>query len=395
MEFIESNDIEEVDSFNDLKLSKNILHGIYSYGWDKPSSIQKKAIIPLISKRDTIAQAQSGTGKTGSFSIGSLALVDENLEEPQVLILAPVHDLAIQIYKIIRDLSKFTAIKTSILIGKGMNKENYGNYSERVDIPEPDFNSQVVVGTPGRVIDCIKRRKLRTENFRIFILDEADEMLSKGFKDQIYNVFTSLPNDIQVGLFSATMPESVLELSTKFMRNPLRILVKKDELTLQGIKQYYVSVENEQQKVEVLKDIYKTISITQTIIFVNSKPKATMLRDILEKDRYTISIIHGGMNQYERNDILDSFRTGTTRILIATDVLARGIDIQQISLVINYDIPFKVEQYLHRIGRSGRYGRKGMGLNLVSANDIGALRKIETFYNTEVRPMPVNYQDEL
>lgn len=395
MEFIESNDIEEVDSFNDLKLSKNILHGIYSYGWDKPSSIQKKAIIPLISKRDTIAQAQSGTGKTGSFSIGSLALVDENLEEPQVLILAPVHDLAIQIYKIIRDLSKFTAIKTSILIGKGMNKDNYGNYSERVDIPEPDFNSQVVVGTPGRVIDCIKRRKLRTENFRIFILDEADEMLSKGFKDQIYNVFTSLPNDIQVGLFSATMPESVLELSTKFMRNPLRILVKKDELTLQGIKQYYVSVENEQQKVEVLKDIYKTISITQTIIFVNSKPKATMLRDILEKDRYTISIIHGGMNQYERNDILDSFRTGTTRILIATDVLARGIDIQQISLVINYDIPFKVEQYLHRIGRSGRYGRKGMGLNLVSANDIGALRKIETFYNTEVRPMPVNYQDEL
>lgn len=393
----ETSGLVEIRKFEDLMLSDNILKGIYAYGWDKPSTIQSKAILPIINGNDIIAQAQSGTGKTGTFSVSSLHICDEKIKHPQVLILSPVKDLSIQTWKIIKMLGQYTELKTSLLIGKGFEKGSGGvvdnRFVERDDIPEPDYKAQIIVGTTGRVWDSLCRKRLELSHLRLIILDEADEMLSKGFKEQVQQIFSYLPETSQIALFSATMPNEILEITREFMRNPVRILVKSENLTLEGIRQFYVSVENEEQKFEVLSDIYDTISVSQGIIFVNSKQKAIFLKELLEKRNFTVGIIHGGYNQYERNDIMSDFKNGKTRILITTDILSRGIDIQQISLVINYDIPFKVEPYLHRIGRSGRFGRKGCAINLVTAYDSQNLKKIEVYYETVIEALPTNFID--
>ena len=388
----ETQGLQEVKTFEELKLSEHILKGIYAYGWDNPSTIQSKAILPILKGDDVIAQAQSGTGKTGTFSISSLSMVDPKISAPQVLMLSPVKDLAMQTYKIIKTLGQYTNIKTGLLIGTGLGKGEL-RFKEREDIPEPDYRSQIIVGTPGRVFDSLRRKKLFMKNLKLFILDEADEMLSKGFKEQVQNIFSFLPDECQIALFSATMPVEILQITREFMRNPIKILVKTEDLTLEGIRQFYVSVDNEEQKFEVLTDIYETISVSQGIIFVNSKQKAIQLKELLEKRNYTVGLIHGGYNQYERNDILAEFKSGKARILIATDILSRGIDIQQISLVINYDIPYKVESYLHRIGRSGRFGRKGVAINLVTVDDASNLKKIERYYDTIVERLPLNFMD--
>ena len=392
----ETSGLVEIRKFEDLMLSDNILKGIYAYGWDKPSTIQSKAILPIIKGNDIIAQAQSGTGKTGTFSISSLHVCDEKIKHPQVLILSPVKDLSIQTWKIIKMLGQYTELKTSLLIGKGFEKGSNGvdnRFSERDDIPEPDYKAQIIVGTTGRVWDSLCRKRLELSHLKLIILDEADEMLSKGFKEQVQQIFSYLPETSQIALFSATMPSEILEITREFMRNPVRILVKSENLTLEGIRQFYVSVENEEQKFEVLSDIYDTISVSQGIIFVNSKQKAIFLKELLEKRNFTVGMIHGGYNQYERNDIMNDFKIGKTRILITTDILSRGIDIQQISLVINYDIPFKVEPYLHRIGRSGRFGRKGCAINLVTVYDAQNLKKIEVYYETVIEALPTNFID--
>ena len=393
----ETTGLIEIRKFEDLKLSESLLKGIYAYGWDKPSVIQSKAILPIIQGNDMIAQAQSGTGKTGTFSISSLHICDEKLHSPQVMILSPVKDLSIQTWKIIKMLGQYTGIKTTLLIGKGFEKGSgdgdNSRFIERDDIPEPDYKSQIVVGTTGRVWDSLRRKKLDLSHLRLIILDEADEMLSKGFKEQVQQIFSYLPDTAQIALFSATMPQEILDLTQEFMKNPVQILVKSENLTLEGISQFYVSVNNEEQKFDVLSDIYDTISVSQGIIFVNSKQKAIYLKELLEKKNFMIGIIHGGYNQYERNDILMNFKSGKTRILITTDILSRGIDIQQISLVINYDIPFKVEPYLHRIGRSGRFGRKGCAINLVTYDDASNLKKIERYYETLIEPLPMNFID--
>lgn len=393
----ETTGLTEIRKFEDLKLSDPLLKGIYAYGWDKPSLIQSKAILPILQGNDMIAQAQSGTGKTGTFSISSLHICDEKLHSPQVMILSPVKDLSIQTWKIIKMLGQYTGIKTTLLIGKGFEKGSgdgdNSRFVERDDIPEPDYKSQIVVGTTGRVWDSLRRKKLDLSHLRLIILDEADEMLSKGFKEQVQQIFSYLPDTAQIALFSATMPQEILDLTQEFMKNPVQILVKSENLTLEGISQFYVSVNNEEQKFDVLSDIYDTISVSQGIIFVNSKQKAIYLKELLEKKNFMIGIIHGGYNQYERNDILMNFKSGKTRILITTDILSRGIDIQQISLVINYDIPFKVEPYLHRIGRSGRFGRKGCAINLVTYDDASNLKKIERYYETLIEPLPMNFID--
>lgn len=397
----ETTGLTEIRKFEDLKLSESLLKGIYAYGWDKPSVIQSKAILPIIQGNDMIAQAQSGTGKTGTFSISSLHVCNEKLHSPQVMILSPVKDLSIQTWKIIRMLGQYTGLKTTLLIGKGFEKgsgeggggADNSRFMERDDIPEPDYKAQIVVGTTGRVWDSLRRKKLDLSHLKLIILDEADEMLSKGFKEQVQHIFSYLPENAQIALFSATMPPEILDLTQEFMKNPVQILVKSENLTLEGIRQFYVSVSNEEQKFDVLSDIYDTISVSQGIIFVNSKQKAIYLKELLEKKNFMIGMIHGGYNQYERNDILMNFKLGKTRILITTDILSRGIDIQQISLVINYDIPFKVEPYLHRIGRSGRFGRKGCAINLVTYDDASNLKKIERYYETLIEPLPMNFID--
>jgi translation initiation factor 4A len=381
---IESNWDEIVDNFDNMNLSPELLRGIYAYGFERPSTIQQRAILPVIKGRDVIAQAQSGTGKTATFSISALQKLDVSNPQCQALILAPTRELAQQIQKVVIALGDFMKIQCHACIG-GTNV--------RDDMKILEAGAQVVVGTPGRVFDMINRGALKTDDMKMFILDEADEMLSRGFKDQIYDVFQRLPPSTQVVLLSATMPIEVMEVTTKFMRDPIRILVKKDELTLEGIKQFYVAVEKEEWKLDTLCDLYETVTITQAVIFCNTRRKVDWLTEKLTAREFTVSAMHGDMEQGQREVIMKEFRSGSSRVLIATDLLDRGIDVQQVSLVINYDLPSNKENYIHRIGRGGRFGRKGVAINFVTADDTRMLREIEQFYSTQILEMPMNVAD--
>jgi len=384
VEDFESNYDEIVDNFDNMSLSEDLLRGIYAYGFEKPSAIQQRAIMPLVKGRDQIAQAQSGTGKTATFTIGILQRIDFSLRECQALILAPTRELAQQIQKVVVALGDYLNVRCHACIG---------GTRVRDDISMLQNGVHVVVGTPGRVYDMLCRHHLRPEHIKIFILDEADEMLSKGFKDQIYDIFQSLPSRVQVGLFSATMPPDALEITRRFMNDPVRILVKRDELTLEGIKQFYISVEREEWKLDTLCDLYDTLNITQAVIFCNTRRKVDWLTDKMRAREFTVSSTHGDIGQKERDIILNEFRTGSSRVLITTDLLARGIDVQQVSLVINYDLPRNLENYIHRIGRSGRFGRKGVAINFVTSDDVRLLRELEQFYNTVIEEMPAHVAD--
>mmetsp|Transcript_51469 Transcript_51469/g.124270 ORF Transcript_51469/g.124270 Transcript_51469/m.124270 type:complete len:417 (+) Transcript_51469:187-1437(+) len=381
---LESNWDEAIETFDGMELPEELLRGIYSYGFEKPSAIQQRAIKPAMLGRDLIAQAQSGTGKTATFAIGTLAKVDPKVQDCQALILAPTRELAQQIQKVVLALGDYMDIKVHACVG---------GTAVRDDIRTLQQGVHVVVGTPGRVSDMINRRALKLDNIRQFFLDEADEMLSRGFKDQIYDIFKFLPETVQVCLFSATMPLDVLEVTERFMREPVRILVKKDELTLEGIKQFYIAVDREEWKLETLCDLYETLTITQAIIYCNTRRKVDWLQEEMQKRDFTVSCMHGDMDQRERDIIMREFRTGSSRVLITTDLLARGIDVQQVSLVINFDLPTNRENYIHRIGRSGRFGRKGVAINFLTEGDVRYLRDIEQFYTTEITEMPMDVAD--
>merc|ERR1712215_245184 len=381
---IESTWTEVATSFDDMDLNENLLRGIYAYGFEKPSAIQQRAILPCIKGHDAIAQAQSGTGKTATFSISILQRIDSKSTETQALILAPTRELAQQIQKVVLALGDYMNVTCHACIG-GTNL--------REDMRRLEIGVQIIVGTPGRVYDMIQRRVLNPKNIKMFVLDEADEMLSRGFKDQIYDVFRYLPSEVQVVLLSATMPADVMDVTTKFMRDPITILVKKEELTLEGIKQFYVNVEKEDWKLETLCDLYETLTITQAVIFCNTRRKVDWLTDKMHQRDFTVSAMHGDMDQKERDVIMREFRSGSSRVLITTDLLARGIDVQQVSLVINYDLPTNRENYIHRIGRGGRFGRKGVTINFVTDEDKRALQDIEKFYNTQIDEMPMNVAD--
>jgi len=383
-DFESSNWDEVCESFDDMKLKDDLLRGIYAYGFEKPSHIQQRGIIPVINGRDTIAQAQSGTGKTATFSIASLQAVNTRNPDCQALILAPTRELAQQTHKVLNSLGDYMNVKSHACVG---------GTAVREDIQILQKGVQIVVGTPGRVNDMISRNALRLDQLKMFVLDEADEMLSRGFKDQIYDVFQFLPQDVQVCLFSATMPVEILNITKRFMRNPVRILVKKEAITLDGIRQFYVAVEREEWKLDTLCDLYETLTITQAIIYCNTRRKTEWLTEKMTHRDFTVSCMHGDMEMSERQLIMREFRSGSTRVLITTDLLARGIDVQQVSLVINYDLPTNRENYIHRIGRSGRFGRKGVAINFVSKDDVQALREIEQFYRTEIEEMPMDVSD--
>jgi len=372
------------ESFDDYDLEENLLRGIYSYGFEKPSAIQQRGINPILDGRDTIGQAQSGTGKTATFTIGCLQRIDYGNRNCQALILAPTRELAQQIQKVALALGDYQKVKCHACIG---------GTSVREDIDKLRDGQHLVVGTPGRVFDMIGKRHLRVDDLITFVLDEADEMLSRGFKDQIYDIFKTLPPNIQVCLFSATMAPEILDLTSKFMRDAVRILVKKDELTLEGIRQFYVAIEKEEWKLDTLCDLYETLTITQAIIYCNTRRKVDYLADQLTKRDFTISTMHAELDQKERDLVMREFRSGSSRVLISTDLLARGIDVQQVSLVINYDLPQNMENYLHRIGRSGRFGRKGVAINFVTNNDVRAMKDIERYYHTQIEEMPMDIAD--
>jgi translation initiation factor 4A len=373
-----------VTSFDDMKLRDDLLRGIYAYGFEKPSAIQQRGIMPILAGHDTIAQAQSGTGKTATFSIATLQSITLTQNSTQALILAPTRELAQQIQKVVRALGDFLHITSHACIGGTLVRDDIRTLRDGV---------QIVVGTPGRVFDMVNRQVMNLNTVKLFVLDEADEMLSRGFKDQIYDIFQHLPGKVQVCLFSATMPIEILDISNKFMREPVRILVKRDELTLEGIKQFYVSVDKEEWKFETLCDLYETLTITQAIIYCNTRRKVDWLTDKMGQRDFTVSSMHGDMTGQERELIMKEFRSGSSRVLITTDLLARGIDVQQVSLVINYDLPPNRENYIHRIGRSGRFGRKGVAINFVTKDDVRSLRELEAHYHTQIEEMPMNVAD--
>lgn len=370
---------EVVDSFEALGLNESLLRGIFGFGFEKPSAIQQRGIKPILDGCDTIGQAQSGTGKTATFVIAALHKINYDEAVCQVLILAPTRELAQQIQRVCLGLGDYVGVVCHACVG---------GTDVREDIHKLRQGVHMVIGTPGRVLDMENRQCLRCDKISLLVLDEADEMLSRGFSAQIKQVFACLRSDVQVALFSATMPPEVLEMTTKFMRNPKRILVKKDELTLEGIKQFFVGVDHEDWKLDTLKDLYETCTITQSIIYVNSRRKADFVTSQMMNQQHTVSKMHGEMNQKERELIMREFRSGSTRVLVTTDLLARGIDVQQVSLVINYDLPISMENYIHRIGRSGRFGRKGIAINFVVQDELPRLKEIETFYNTQILPMP-------
>jgi len=384
VEFETSEEVDVVPTFDSMGIREDLLRGIYAYGFEKPSAIQQRAIKQIIKGRDVIAQAQSGTGKTATFSISTLQVLDTSVRETQALILCPTRELAQQVQKVILALGDYMNVQAHVCIGG----TNVGE-----DIRKLDFGQHVVVGTPGRTFDMIRRRNLRTRNIKLLILDEADEMLNRGFKEQIYDVYRYLPPATQVVLVSATLPHEILEMTHKFMSDPIRILVKRDELTLEGIKQFFVAVEREEWKFDTLCDLYDTLTITQAVIFCSTKRKVDWLAEKMREANFTVSAMHGDMPQKERNEIMREFRSGQTRVLISTDVWARGLDVPQVSLIINYDLPNNRELYIHRIGRSGRYGRKGVAINFVRNDDIRILRDIEQYYSTQIDEMPMNVAD--
>lgn len=381
-------DIKPIENWDDLDLKDDLLRGIYSYGFEKPSNIQKLSIPSIISGRDTIAQAQSGMGKTGAFSISTLQRLDFSVKKTQALLLAPTHELAKQTTNVIQNLgSMFPGLTVKTLIG---------GTSIHDDAKDIEANCpHIVVGCAGRVYDMFRRKYISGRDIKIMVLDEADEMLSQGFKEQIYNIFQYFASSIQVVLFSATMPDDILELTKKFMRNPNRIIMPVETLNLACITQYYIAIRDDHMKYDVLKDLFSSISVSQCIIYCNSVRRVTELHRAMVEEGFSVCAIHSSMDKVEREREFANFRSGGYRVLISSNVTARGIDIQQVSVVINFDIPNCPHTYLHRIGRSGRWGRKGMAINFVTKYDISIMKKIEGHYKIVIDELPSNFSGNI
>jgi len=315
-----------------------------------------------------------------TFSIGILEQIDFNLAACQALILAPTRELARQIRDVIDVVGDYCGVKTQAFIG--------GTSVERDIKNSQSFH--VAIGSPGRILHLLSQGYLDASRIKCFILDEADKMLSEGFKDQVYDIFQYLPGDIQVGLFSATMSPEVLELTQRFMKNPIQILAKREEVTLEGIKQFYINVESEEFKIPTLIDLYDRLSLGQTVIFCNTRKSVIRVTEQLEAEDFTISAIHSDLEQAQRENVMQQFKIGASRILITTDLVERGIDVHGVSMVINYDVPKRFESYIHRIGRAARFGRKGIAINFVTRRDYPIIRQIEAFYSTEIQEMPAD-----
>jgi translation initiation factor 4A len=376
--------IATIERWDEYDLNTDLLRGIYGYGFEAPSQIQKTAILPILQKRDLIAQAPSGTGKTGTFTIGSLQHVDIATKATQVLILAPTHELVNQIAGVVRAIgASMDGLVVKTLVGGTPVSED--TETIRTNVPH------VVVGTVGRVCDMIRRRILRISTVKLLVMDEADEMLSAGFKEQIYQIFQYFNKDLQIALFSATIPDEILAITKRFMRNPVKITVKAEQLNLEGIQQYYVALNDDKAKFEMLKTLFAKLSISQCIIYANSVPRVVDLYNAMMADGFAVCCIHSAMSQEQRRQSFSEFRLGTHRVMISSNATARGIDVQQVSVVINFDIPQCQHTYLHRIGRSGRWGRKGVAINFITRQDVGTMKFIENYYKSSITELPSDY----
>ena len=412
--------VQPIDSFDDLRntgVDENIIRGIFSYGFEKPSPIQARSIRPMLTGIDIISQAQSGMGKTGAFCIGVLGRIEQHKDSVQAIILAHTRELALQIDSVFRQISSHTNIRTSLCIKGIPRQENI----ERIQGKSTGSKGRphIIIGTPGRVNDMLVTRDYITGDYIIdlkdikcLVIDEADEMLGTntkaynrkhddnnnntiGFLEQVKKIFRCMPNSVQICLFSATMNQEFFELTKQFMRKPIEILIKTEELTLDGIRQYYINVEQNKYKFDTLCALYSLLTINQSIIYCNSLKQVEILTNRLKDNDFVVSNIHGKMTSQERELAMYEFRNGKSRVLISTDLLSRGIDVQQVSVVINYDIPNNIENYLHRIGRSGRYGRKGVSINFITSYDEGKIKAIQEYYSTIIEPLPADIENLL
>jgi len=372
-----------VTSFDEMNLSVELLRGIYGYGFASPSIVQQTAIVPLSSGRDVIAQSQSGTGKTGAFSIGVLQRIDCALPRVQALILAPTRELAVQSFKVISAIGQPMGASVHVSIGGSSVQKDISTLGKAV---------HVQVGTPGRIMDLIRRRILRTDDLKILILDEADEMLAAGgFLEAVQEILREIPSACQIGLFSATLPPETLEVTEHFMKNPVRLVLNKEVLTLEGIAQYYIDVQRDEWKLDTLVDLFDSVSVAQCIIFCNSRRKADWLSQKMTEKDFSISCIHSDMPPAERTDTMEAFIRGNSRVLIATDLIARGIDVQGVGFVVNFDMTRDFSNYIHRIGRGGRFGRKGVAINFVTSEEGHLLRELCAYYNTAIVELPADF----
>ena len=367
-----------IQEWSELDIKEDLLRGIYSYGFEKPSMIQQKAIHPIINNKDVIAQAQSGTGKTGAFAVSTLQIINESINEIQAVIITPTRELVLQTENVMEKIGSFMKnLKIKTFIG-GTNVND--------DITCLRRNTpQVVIGTPGRFIDMLKRRHLNLHTCKLFILDEADEMLAEGFKSQIQFIFKFFNEKIQIAVFSATLPNEIISITDQFMIDPVRITMKPKELSLDGIEQMFVATFDDENKYDWLKNLFNKLALSSTVIFVNDIQKLDILYDKMKNDNFSVCKIHSSLSKMDREQTLNDFRKNKHNILLSTNLTARGIDIQQVSIVINYDIPDDVNTYLHRIGRSGRWGRKGTAINFVRQEDAYRMRNIERHYNIEIK----------
>lgn len=350
-----------VKSFDELGLHKNLLKGVYEMKFTKPSKIQERALPLLLANppRNMIGQSQSGTGKTAAFVLTMLSRVDYDLQEPQALCLAPSRELARQIMEVVQQMGKYTPMKAVYAIKDAIKR------GEKLD-------AHIVIGTPGTAMDLIRSRSLSLKAMRLFVLDEADNMLDlQGLADQTLKVKNMMPKECQVVLFSATFPDQVRVFTQRFAPQANEIRLKAAELTVEGIKQFYMDCNSIQHKFEVLSELYSLMTVGQSIIFVRRRDTAEKIAAKMTAEGHAIVFLHGQLDTSQRDRVMDDFRKGEIKVLITTNVIARGIDIQQVNLVINYDIPLDgdrrpdPETYLHRIGRTGRFGRTGASVNFV------------------------------
>lgn len=419
-----------IESFDDLcnnftvdekdypAFDEKIVRGIYNYGFEYPTYIQRVGIRAIATGRDVIGQAQSGTGKTGAFTIGMLNNINQNENYVQGIILVHTNEMAEQITYIIKDLAKYTDIRVSMCCKMVPIRENINQISGEAN---GGLKPHILVGTPGRTYDMLTRYDknneyiVNTQFIKMIVMDEADELLGttekknrnrkpqNNFVEQIKQIISLLPGDAQICLFSATMNKRFFQLTSKLMREPIKIVLKTEEVTLEGISQFVIETNPENYrmsrqdsyntKVEIIADLYSSISISKCIIYCNNIDNVENLNKDLTERGFMVSIIHSKLDNTERIEAMKRFRRNETNVLISTDLLGRGIDVQQISVVINFDIPFKIESYIHRIGRSGRHGRKGVAINLADTKEMNQLDYIQKYYSTNIDALPDNFAE--
>jgi ATP-dependent RNA helicase DeaD len=376
-------DIMEMQSFKDLPLSGEVLRSVEELGFENLFPIQAQAIIPLLEGKDVIGQAQTGTGKTAAFGVPMVERLNPEIRQVQGLVLVPTRELAVQVADNLKLFAKYAKLRVLPV---------YGGEPIHRQIQALTSGVHIVVGTPGRLIDLIKRRVLNLSTVKIVVLDEADRMLDMGFIEDIEYILARTPSNRQTSLFSATIDQTVMSICNKYMKNPEKILVSKDEIALTQMKQYYIVV-NSQSKYEALCDILRENHIGKAIIFCRTRRGTSAIADKLGRDRYNVEALHAGFSQPQRDRVINAFRDGKLTLLVATDVAARGLDIEGITHIINYDVPLDALVYFHRIGRTARMGNDGTAITLVSYGELSYFNNIKALTKTTIDEMASSHDD--